>query len=102
MFRKARNYALVGFILYALGFVVSAFYAIIWNEAIRDLNIKAIRIGDVTGAEGDWVVVFKGEVVASDKDIKKVFKIAEKYPAKDTVVTRVPYPNASFFERAWT
>jgi hypothetical protein len=58
---------------------------------------KRIAVGDVTGPEGHWVVVVGGKVVATSGDIQKMLKLAEKYPAADTVVTRILYPQASFF-----
>lgn len=56
-----------------------------------------VKIGDVTGPEGQWLVVVKGKVVASSADVLEMLRLAEKYPEADTVVTRVLYPRASFF-----
>ena len=58
---------------------------------------KTVTIGDVTGPEGQWLVVVKGEVIASSTDVLEMLKLAERYPEADTVVTRVLYPRASFF-----
>jgi hypothetical protein len=58
---------------------------------------KSITIDDITGPEGHWIVVVKGKVVASSEDAKKMFKLAEKYPRDETIVTRVLFPQASFF-----
>ena len=58
---------------------------------------KAIEVGEVVGPEGHWVVVVEGKVIATSSDLAKMLRLAEKYPAADTVVTRVLYPQASFF-----
>lgn len=58
---------------------------------------KDVTIGEVTGPEGRWVVVVKGKVIASSDDALEMFKLAEKYPESDTVVTRILYPQASFY-----
>jgi|GEM_PF-1917595 len=43
MFKRARNLASVGFILYLLSFVLGSFYDFILNDAIRSASIDAIR-----------------------------------------------------------
>jgi len=58
---------------------------------------KTVIMDDVTGPEGQWAVVVKGQVIASSYDAKMMFELAEKYPSDDTVVTRVLYPQASFY-----
>lgn len=58
---------------------------------------KTIKISEITGPEGQWLVVVKGKVIASSDDPLEMFKLAEKYPEDDTVVSRVLYPHASFF-----
>ena len=54
-------------------------------------------LGEVTGKEGEWVVVVKDKVVASDNDAGKMLRLSEKYPDEDVVVTKILYPNASFY-----
>ncbi len=56
-----------------------------------------ITLDDVTGNEGEWIVVVNGKVVASSEDARKMFELAEKYPRENTVVTRVLHPQASFY-----
>ena len=58
---------------------------------------KTIEVGDVVGPEGHWVVVVRGEVIATSSDLQKMLRLAEEYPSADTLVTRVLYPQASFF-----
>jgi len=58
---------------------------------------EIVTVGDVTGPEGQWLVVVKGKVIASSADVLEMLRLAEKYPEADTVVTRVLYPRASFF-----
>ncbi|MGD9962487.1 MAG: DUF5678 domain-containing protein [Thermoplasmata archaeon] len=57
----------------------------------------AETLDDVTGNEGEWIVVVNGKVVASSQDVRKMFELAEKYPREGTVVTRVLHPQASFY-----
>jgi len=59
--------------------------------------LNKVTMDDVTGPEGQWTVVVKGKVIASSDDAQKMFELAEKYPKDDTVVTRVLYPQASFY-----
>ncbi|MDH4123320.1 MAG: DUF5678 domain-containing protein [Thermoplasmata archaeon] len=56
-----------------------------------------IDMGTVSGPEGHWVVVLKGKVIASNEDVCKMLKLADKYSSEDVVVTKILYPNASFF-----
>lgn len=58
---------------------------------------KTVTIGDITGPEVQWIVVVGDKVVASSDDVRKMLELAEKYPTEDTVVTRVLYPQASFY-----
>lgn len=58
---------------------------------------KTVTMSEVVGPEGQWLVVVRGEVVAHSDDAKKMFTLAENYPARDTTVTRVPSPQASFY-----
>jgi hypothetical protein len=58
---------------------------------------KAIEIGKVTGPVGHWVVVVGGRVIATSEDLQKMLELAEKYPEAETLVTRVLYPQASYF-----
>jgi len=58
---------------------------------------KHIEVSDIVGPEGHWVVVVRGKVIATNQDLAKMLKLAEKYPSADTLVTRVLYPQASFF-----
>ena len=58
---------------------------------------ETIKVGDVIGPEGHWVVVVRGEVIATSDDLQKMLRLAEKYPSADTLVTRILYPQASFF-----
>lgn len=58
---------------------------------------KTIAMSEVTGPEGHWLVVVRGEVVAHSDNVERMFTLAEKYPAKDTTVTRIPSPQASFY-----
>jgi hypothetical protein len=57
----------------------------------------AITIGDVTGPEGHWAVVVGGKVVATSESLLKMLREAERHPPAETVVTRILYPQASFF-----
>jgi hypothetical protein len=56
-----------------------------------------IDMGSVTGIAGQWVVVVQGKVVASSDDAGEMFRLAEKYPEEDTVVTKILHPRASFY-----
>lgn len=58
---------------------------------------KTITMSEVVGPEGHWLVVVRGEVVAHSDSAKMMFTLAEKYPAEDTTVTRIPSPQASFY-----
>ena len=58
---------------------------------------KPVDVGDVIGPEGHWVVVVQGKIIATSDGLKKMLRLAEKYPSTDTLVTRVLYPQASFF-----
>jgi len=58
---------------------------------------KTVEVGDVIGPEGHWVVVVRGEVIATSEDLRKMLELAERYPSAETLVTRVLYPQASFF-----
>lgn len=52
---------------------------------------------DVIGPEGHWVVVVHGEVIATSDDLQEMLKLAEKNPSADTLVTKILYPQASYF-----
>ena len=56
-----------------------------------------VTIDDISGPEGQWLVVVKGRVIASSSELLDMLKLAEKYPEADTLVTMVLYPRASFF-----
>ncbi|OGS42561.1 MAG: hypothetical protein A3K67_06865 [Euryarchaeota archaeon RBG_16_62_10] len=58
---------------------------------------KNVTIDDISGPEGQWLVVVKGRVIASSSELLDMLKLAEKYPEADTLVTMVLYPRASFF-----
>ncbi len=58
---------------------------------------KTTGIGGVTGREGDWVVVVKGEVVASCEHSREAFELADGHPREETVVTKILHPQASFY-----
>jgi hypothetical protein len=52
---------------------------------------------EVIGPEGHWVVVVRGEAIASSDDLQEMLRLAEKCPAADTLVTKILYPQRSFF-----
>jgi hypothetical protein len=54
-------------------------------------------LGTVSGPEGHWVVVVNGKVVASSEDAFEMLTLAKKYSTEDVVVTKILYPNASYF-----
>lgn len=58
---------------------------------------KDMDLGDIEGIEGQWVVVHKGKVVASSDDGAEMLKLAGKYPADETVVSKILYSEASFY-----
>lgn len=51
----------------------------------------------VAGPEGHWVVVVRGRVIATSTDLQAMLRFAEEHPSPDTIVTKVLYPQASFF-----
>jgi len=54
-------------------------------------------LGELAGIEGRWVVVHKGKVVASSDDGREMLRLASKYPAEETVVTKILFAEASFY-----
>jgi hypothetical protein len=50
---------------------------------------KEMDLGEIEGVEGQWVVVHKGKVVASSDDGAEMLRLAGKYPAEETVVTKI-------------
>ncbi len=59
----------------------------------------ADRIGEeeIIGAEGQWVIVHQGRVIASDSNMGKILKLAERYPEGEVFITKVLFPGASFY-----
>jgi len=55
------------------------------------------EVEDVRGPEGHWVVVVRGEVIGTSDNLQEMLRLAEKHPSADTLVTKVLYPQASFF-----
>ena len=60
-------------------------------------KIENLEQGDVTGLEGKWILEVKGKIVASSDRVDEILRCAEKYPPKDTLVTKVLYPGASYY-----
>lgn len=58
---------------------------------------RTLDVEDVTGSEGHWVVVVGGRVIATSDNLQEMLRLAEKHPSPDTLVTRILYPQASFF-----
>ena len=58
---------------------------------------KTLEVEDVIGPEGHWVVVVSGKVIATSSSLQEMLRLAEKHPSADTLVTRILYPQASFF-----
>ncbi len=58
---------------------------------------KSLQVEDVVGPEGHWVVVVHGKVIATSADLQEMLRLAEKHPSGDSLVTKVLYPQASFF-----
>ncbi len=58
---------------------------------------RNLEVEDVIGPEGHWVVVVRGKVIATSDDLQEMLRLAEKHPSPDTLVTKVLYPQASFF-----
>ena len=58
---------------------------------------RTIEVEDVTGPEGHWVVVVRGKVIGSSDDLQEMLRLAEKHPPTVTLVTKILYPQASFF-----
>ena len=58
---------------------------------------NALEVEDVIGPEGHWVVLVSGKVIATSDDLQKMLRLAEKHPSADTLVTKILYPQASFF-----
>jgi len=67
-----------------------------FTQEVAEVSMT-VKIGDITGPEGHWAVVVRGDVVASSEDLRKMLELAEKYPPEDTVVTKILYPQASFY-----
>ena len=59
---------------------------------------KEIDLGEVEGIEGQWVVVHKGKVVGSSDDGGEMIRLAGKYPPEETVVTKILFAEASFYQ----
>jgi hypothetical protein len=59
---------------------------------------KEIDLGEVEGIEGQWVVVHKGKVVGSSDDGGEMIRLARNYPPDETVVTKILYAEASFYQ----
>ncbi len=59
----------------------------------------ADRVGEgvIIGAEGQWVIVHQGKVIASDSDMDVILKLADKYPEEEVFITKVLFPGASFY-----
>lgn len=64
---------------------------------LKETDPIFIDMGTASGPEGHWVVVLKGKVIASSEDVCEMLKLAEKYSSDDVVVTKILYPNASYF-----
>lgn len=52
---------------------------------------------DATDLEGKWVLQVEGKIVASSDKPTEILDLAEKYPAKDTMIMMVPYIGRSFY-----
>jgi hypothetical protein len=59
---------------------------------------KEIDLGEVEGIEGQWVVVHNGKVVGSSDDGGEMLKLASRYPSGETVVTKILFAEASFYQ----
>ena len=57
-----------------------------------------IDLGEVEGIEGQWVVVHKGKVVGSSDDGGEMIRLASRYPPEETVVTKILFAEASFYQ----
>jgi hypothetical protein len=66
------------------------------SEEVKSVS-KTLEVEDVTGPEGHWVVVVRGKVIATSDDLQEMLRLAERHPSADTLVTKVLYPQASFF-----
>jgi hypothetical protein len=64
---------------------------------MKEKEPVSVDLGTVSGPEGHWVVVVNGKVIASSEDACEMLKLAEKYHSEDVVVTKILYPNASYF-----
>lgn len=81
--------------LVELGKMISAFRRIL--SRMKGRRLVCIDMGTVTGIPGHWVLVVQGEVIASSEDAGEMLRLAENYPDKDTYVTKILYPGASFY-----
>ena len=46
---------------------------------------------------GEWLVVSDNKVVAHGNNLQKILELAEKYPEKNTIVTKALSGQACFF-----
>ena len=46
---------------------------------------------DVSSYTGKWIAICNNQIIASGRDVKKVYKKAkEKFPKKRPLITRIP------------
>jgi hypothetical protein len=59
---------------------------------------NVINMGSVKGYEGEWVLMDGKKIIAHSTNMKKILKIAEKYPDDERyVITKIFSANASFY-----
>ena len=59
---------------------------------------KVIDMGIAKGIEGEWVLMEGDKVIAHNPSMRKILKVAEKYPNNENVIiTKILSPNASFY-----
>lgn len=60
--------------------------------------MKPMETGTVRGPPGKWVLVVRGEVIATNDDPEALFREAERFPKEETLVTKILYPRSSYYE----
>jgi hypothetical protein len=56
-----------------------------------------IKEHNCTPEKGDWVLFVKDDIVACDKNAKKIIKIAAKYNRRDVIISKEPISNHCFY-----
>jgi hypothetical protein len=74
-----------------------------WNKSKKGAAMEMTGKKEIRSYEfkkdltGEWLVISDNKIVAHDKNLLKILKIADKYPDESTIVTKALSGQACFF-----